>query len=180
MIALHTVQQLLQVFRTFRENHSSGMPLHRSYQEAVRSVATTYSVTYQTIGDGCRRRLKLTDINQLYELLAAWVKGDPDGLAEQIKANADPSAHEEVNQFFLNAQSPVSEKPKVSAKALAAEEPETIAFRLAAREARMLRALAELEGVSVSDLTAMVVSTAVRNRMTTVARTIIKDAEAHA
>ena len=180
MMTLHTVQQLLQVFRTFRENHSSGMPLHRSYQEAVRSVATTYSVTYQTIGDGCRRRLKLANIAQLYELLAAWVKGDPRGLVEQLKANADLSGHKEIDQFFSSAQSPVSEKPKISAKILATEEPETITFRLPAREARMLRALAELEGVSVSDLTAMVVSTAVRNRMASAARTIIKDAEAHA
>jgi hypothetical protein len=180
MMTPRTIQQLLQVFRTFRDNYASGMPLHRCYHEAVRAVATTHSVTYQTIGDGCRRRLKLDDINQLYELLTAWVKGDPRGLARQLKENADRAAHDEIDQFFSTGQTPISEKPKVSAKALTSEEPETITFRLPAREARMLRALAELEGVSVSELTGLVVCTAVRNRMAAAARTIIKDTEAHA
>ena len=39
MMTPSTVQQLLQVFRLFRDNHAGGMALNRSYQEAVRTVA---------------------------------------------------------------------------------------------------------------------------------------------
>ena len=85
MMTPKTVEQLLQVFRLFRDNHASGKPLHTSYHDAVREVARLNSVTYQTIGDGCRRRLRLKDINELYELLAAWVKGDSRGLVQQLK-----------------------------------------------------------------------------------------------
>jgi len=179
MMTPHTVEQLLKVFRRFRDNHASGMPLHRSYHEAVRFVAEAYSVTYQTIGDGCRRRLQLNEINELYELLALWVKGDSRGLVRQMKENSDPSAHAEIDQFFLSGPSAPPEKQKVSARSATPSEPETISFRLPARDARMLRALAELEGVSVAELTARTVSAAVRDRMTVVARSIVKESDAH-
>lgn len=180
MMKPHTVQQLLQVFHNFRDNHSSGMPLHRSYHEAVRVVADSHSVTYQTIGDGCRRRLRLNDINELYELLAAWVKGDPRSLVRQLKESSDPSAHADIDQFFSGAQPAPAENRKASLKTSSHDESETLSFRLPAHDARMLRALAELEGVSVGELTARVVSEAARDRMTAVARGIIKKAEAHA
>jgi len=180
MITSQTVQQLLQVFRNFRDNHASGMPLHRSYREAVHTVADAHSVTYQTIGDGCRRRLRLNDIGELYELLASWVKGDSRGLVRQLKENSDPSVHAEIDQFFSGAQSALTENKKASSKISSHDESETFSFRLPARDARMLKALAELEGVSVGELTARVVSEAVRDRMTVVARSIVKSAEAHA
>ena len=176
----HTVQQLLQVFRHFRDNHASGMPLHRSYREAVRAVKDAHAVTYQTVGDGCRRRLGLKDISELYELLAAWVKGDPHGLARQLKDNSDPSAHAEIDQFFLGTQPALVENRKIPAKALSQDDSEALSFRMPSNDARMLRALAELEGVSVGELTARFVCEAVRNRITVVARGIIKKAEAHA
>src|SRR5688572_19600734 len=114
MMTVKTVQQLLQVFRLFRDNHASGKPLHRSYHDAVRDVARLHSVTYQTIGDGCRRRLRLKDIGELYELLAAWVKGDPHGLIQQLKQNSDLSTHAEIDQFFADmSSSTAAEKKKL-------------------------------------------------------------------
>jgi hypothetical protein len=179
MMTSHTVQQLLQVFRHFRENHASGMSLHRSYSAGVRAVAKEHAVTYQTIGDGCRRRLRLTEINQLYELLAAWVKGDPRGLVRQLKENSDPVAGADIDQFFASGDGPSSpvETRKPSLKAPSREESETFSFRLPAPDARMLKALAELEGVSVGELTAREVAVAVRDRITAVARGIVKNAE---
>ncbi len=180
MLTPQSVQQLLQVLRNFRDNHASGMPLHRSYQEAVRTVAIAHSVTYQNIGDGCRRRLRLNDISEFHELLAAWVKGDARGLVRQLKENSDSSAHSEIDQFFSGVQPAPTENRKASSKGTSHNETETLSFRLLPRDARMLKALAELEGVSVGELTARVVSAAVRDRMTVVARGIVKDAEAHA
>ena len=179
MMTPHTVQQLLQVFRLFRENHAGGMPLHRSYPEAVRTVAKNYSVTYQTIGDGCRRRLELSNINELYEMLSAWVGGEPRALLHQLKEHSDPAAHADIDRFFSGGggPSPHVETKKPSPKAPSREESETFSFRLPAPDARMLKALAELEGVSVGELTAREVTVVVRARMTVVARGIMKNAE---
>jgi len=180
MMTPQTVQQLLQVFRAFRDNHKSGMLLRRAYQEGVRAVADNCSITYQTVGDGCRRRLGLNDIGELHELLASWVKGDPRGLVRQLRAHSDPSAHSDIEQFFSGGDSTPVEIKEASPTSPAPEETEVFQFRVPAREARMLRALAELEGVSASELIGKTISAAVRDRMAAVARGIIKDAEAHA
>jgi hypothetical protein len=175
-----TVQQLIQVFRRFGDNHAAGMPLHRAYREAVRAVASIYSVKYQTIGDGCRRRLGLDDVSELYELLAAWMRGDPSGLVRQLKENADTTTHAEIDQFFSGKKGAAAEIKKTARKASLREESEPFTFRIAPSDARMLKALAELEGVSAPELTAQIVSSAVRDRMTTVARGIIKSADGDA
>jgi len=174
MMTPSTVQQLLQVFRLFRDNHAGGMPLPRSYHEAVRTVARNYSVTYQTIGDGCRRRLALNNINELYEILSAWVRGEPRALIHQLKEHSDTAAHSEIDKFFATAEPTALPGPKPSVMGAPKDEPETVSFRLQVRDARMLRALAELEGVSVGELTARVVSATVRERMKVVARELIK------
>src|SRR5688572_6082169 len=143
MMTAQTVEQLLRVFRHFRDNHASGMPLRRSYRDAVRAVADADSITYQTVGDGCRRRLGLRDISELYELLAAWIRGESDGLVNQLKDNADPSAHAEIDQFFSRGNAPEAENKKNALKAPLREESKPFTFRIAPRDARMLKALAE-------------------------------------
>jgi hypothetical protein len=180
MMTPQTVKQLLQVFRSFRDNHRSGMPLHRAYHEGVRTVADAYSITYQTVGDGCRRRLGLNDISELYELLTAWVKGDPRGLVRQLKENSDPSSHAEIEQFFSGGDGPPAEIRRAQPQVSRSDSAEVFQFRLAESDARMLKALAELEGVSASELIARTIAAAVRDRMAVVARGIIKSAEARA
>lgn len=180
MLTTHTVQQLLQVFRLFKVNHAAGMPLHHSYHDAVRKVAEDHSVTYQTIGDGCRRRLELTSINKLYEMLTAWVHGEPSHLLHQLKEHADPAAHPEIDKFFLATESISSTKPGLSVMPAARDESETVSFRLKAHDARALRALAELEGISVGEITGRIVVSAVRDRMKIVARGFIEERPVHA
>lgn len=177
MMTPQTVQQLLSVFRWFRDNHKSGMPLHSAYHEAVRTVADAHSITYQTVGDGCRRRLGLVDIRELYELLAAWTKGDSRALASQLKENSDPSSHDEIERFFSGGNAAPAETRRALPKGPSNGETEVFHFRLPDRDARMLKALAELEGVSASELIGHTISVAVRDRMAVVARGIIKNAE---
>lgn len=177
MITPETLHQILQVFRHFRDNHAAGMPLHRSYREAVRAVSAAHSITYQTVGDGCRRRLGLNDVSQLYELLAAWIRGDSSGLSRQLKDNADRSAHAAIDHFFTYGNSEPNVGTPTSLRVVLSDETEPLTFRIAVRDARMLKALAELEGVSASELTARIISTAVHDRMKVFARSIIKSAE---
>ena len=177
MMTPHTVQQLLQVFRLFHEYHTGGMPLNRSYHEAVRSVAKSFSVTYQTIGDGCRRRLELTNINELYEMLSAWVRGESRALLHQLKKHSDPAAHAEIEKFFSMTERTTPPSPKASFISASKGESVAVSLRLEARDARLFRALTELEGDEVA---ASVVSAAVRERMKIVARRLIDEGPAHA
>ncbi len=179
MLNPNSVQQLLQVLRLFRENHRGGRYPEDSFHEAVRTVANNYRVTYQTIGDGCRRRLELT-ANEPHEMLLAWIRGEPRPLLCQLKKYSDPAAHSEIDKFFSTTEPPTSPKPKPSVMSPPRDESEAVSFRLHAHDARLLRALAELEGVSVGELTARVVSASVRERMKVVARELIGERPAHA
>ena len=180
MMGRQTVQQLLDVFRNFRDNHQSGMPLHRAYQKGVRTVADAYAITYQTVGDGCRRRLGLKKINELYGLLNAWAKGEPRGLMRQLIANSDPSSRVEIEQFFSARAGAEDETRKASPKGLSRDEAEIFQFRLPAPDSRFLKALAELQGISPSDLIAQTMSVAVRERMAAAARSFIQNVDANA
>ena len=71
----------------------------------------------------------------------------------------------------------MNETKKPSPEAPSHEESETFSFRLPALDARMLKALAELEGLSVGELTARALTVVVRDRMVAIAHRIIKNAE---
>lgn len=175
MMNSHSIQYILQVFRAFRENQARGMPVPKSYQKAVREVAQRHEKTYQTVGDGCRRRLGLNNINELYALLSAWVRGDPSGLIRQLKAKADSSTHAEIDQFFATIGSPTPLNQNVSIKNGAADEMEIVSLRLPVGDARMLRALAELAGTSAGEIAAAVIVPHVREQMKTVAHKLVDE-----
>jgi hypothetical protein len=121
--------------------------------------------------------MRLKDINELHELLASWIKGDPRPLVQQLKQSSDLSTHEEIDSFFSGASVTQFEKKK-PLYLVSHEDSETFSFRLSTSDARMLKALAELEGTSVGALSSRVISEVVHSRMTAVARGIIKKAEA--
>ena len=178
MMKHQTVEQLLLVFRLFREGYAAGTPLQKSYQRAVRSVAERYGVRYQTIGDGCRRRLMLDRIEELYDLLTHWVGGDSGPLVKQMKAASDPSTHDDITEFF----EPSGESPAITSggdRIPPSEiDFETITVRLEEREARMLRALAEIEGISPPRLLSDLASSGIRQKMERLAQSILRSSEA--
>lgn len=173
MMTRQSVQQVLQVFQSFRYNYKSGMPLRRAYQKGVKTVADSYGLRYQTIGDGCRRRLGLTNVGELYELLATWMTGDPSGLVHQVTAYSDPLVHVEIREFFSGDYAPPEEDNGTLRGKPATDETEVFRFRLRVDDARMLKALAELEGISASELVANVLSSIVRDRITAVAQRMV-------
>jgi len=175
MMSPRTVAQMLQVFRLFRDNHASGIPLHKAYHEAVRTVARDHGVTYQTIGDACRRRLGLDEINELYMRLAAWLRGDANPLVDQLKRNSVTRAHADIDRFFSSGESSSMPMEEEASMPSSVDESEAFSFRLPPSEAQKLRALAELEGVSPGELIARDVSAAVRERMIALARRILKN-----
>ena len=175
MTTSQSVDQVLHVLRLFRERYDSGEPLHRAYREGVREVARHHHVTYQTIGDGCRRRLKLDDIRAFYDLLSHWVEGDPEPLRSQLKEACDPAAHDRIHEFFESANAKEQGIGGTLSAAGVPNKSSTVSFQLSERDARMLRALAEIEAVSPAELVRSIVGSAVAERMKRVAEAIGRD-----
>lgn len=102
-----SVDQLLQVLDRAQRNHTKqGAVVSTAYQDAVRHVAQRHGVTYQTIGDLCRRRLGLGGIDEFYHLLNQWFSGDPDPLRRKILKYASGDTHSIVKAFFENGSPP--------------------------------------------------------------------------
>ena len=151
--------------------HEPTAPLQRSY---VCGQAGT-PLTYQTIGDTCRRRLELTNVNELHDLLRAWVRGYPDALIRRIKERSDPVVHFEVDRFFTGGDGANWASDDSHREPVSHDELETFSFVLHESDGRLLRALAGHEGLSVGELTARLVSGAVRERMLAIARALIEE-----
>jgi len=158
MITHNTVHQLLNVFRYFQKSHIKGLSVSHSYQIAVRAVAKQNDVTYQTIGDGCRRRLRLNDIGELYALLDKWANGDPNGLVEKMMKISPQSIHSEIKDFFYNSKFEVNNtSAEVTSKSV---ETKTVEFNfsLSEKDARLLKAVAEIDGTSITEtITALII-----------------------
>ncbi len=169
MITRKTIDQILQVLEITRNKYISGMPLHKSYPDAVRDIADRYSVTYQTIGDGCRRRLNLNDISELYLLLEEWLNGNPNNLIAQLKEQSGPNSHHGIDSFFNKFDSNEAPAGPILSKD---DQTETFPFRLPLSEARLLRALSDIEGSSPPELIGKIMQQAVKQKMKDFAKQI--------
>ena len=165
MMNRKTVRQLIQVFEQVRINCMNGVPLRKSYQDAVRKIADKYGLTYQTIGDGCRRRMKLDDISTLYKLLDEWMLGYPEGLALQLRQNSIPVAHPDIEAFFSDTARGTTTATKDFTPLIASKSEGTFSFDLFETDARLLRALAEIEGTTPPQLIAQIVQKSVNKKM---------------
>lgn len=175
MLTRESIDQLLYLLRLVREGFEGGLSLRQAYRQAVRRAAEHYGVTYQTLGDLCRRRLDLGRIGTFYALLEDWLGGDPKPLSDCLKAASNASAHSDIDAFFqaMPASGAHSSRPMDARPT--ADDPEAISFRLPAREARMLRALAELEGMRPPDLLRRLVGAVVKDKMKRAVKEIDRD-----
>ncbi len=177
MMKHQSVEQLLQVFGLFRKRYAGGEALQKSYRHAVREVAKLHGLTYQTIGDGCRRRLKLDDIRELYDLLQIWMDGRSEPLMEQLKSASNPATHDKIADFFGTSSSLTPTVSRRDPPANTQTKFTAFSFRLREKDARMLRALAEIEGVSPPELIGDLVGSAVAERMNRVAQAMLRDSQ---
>ena len=98
-----SVQQLMLVLDRTASNSDQGIRLPTAFHDAVRHVSNRYGVTYQTIGDLCRRRLDLSDVGEFIDLLGRWLEGDGDPLRRQIRKQSNATAHKGLDNFFEKA-----------------------------------------------------------------------------
>jgi len=100
MLTERTLDQILEVLARTVENFHAGHAVPKAYQKAVKGVAADYSVRYQTIADGCRRRLNLKNINNFIGLLDDWLSGSPKKLIETLEQNVSETDHYKIRRFF--------------------------------------------------------------------------------
>lgn len=174
MMRVETIeQQILPALRSFWDRYRRGEPLQEALRAAVRDVAVASKVRQQTVIDGLTRRLQ-GDIGELYGLLKQWTDGDPGPLASQLKASSDRSAHESMDAFFGSCGGNAIPRSEVGGHFTSGVKSERFCFDLPQREARMLRAVAEMESVSEVALVGQMVRTALAAKMKTAADELMR------
>jgi hypothetical protein len=169
MMNISTLKQIFDVLSYTRENYNEGYSIERSYRHAVQKVANHYNVTYQTIGDACRRRLELDHISDFFKLLNMCFSGDANPLIDQIKRNTPESNHYFVDEYFksaINNSNFIKDDKNIS---------ESIEYRvkLSLKESRMLKAIAELEGKNFMDCLSEILSQSIKNKFTEITRNLL-------
>lgn len=165
MMTNKTLQQILDVLKYSKYNYGSGKSLTSSYQDAISRVANEYGVTYQTIGDGCRRRLKLDSIGEFSELVRKWFNGNTSPLINVLKSQTSSRLHSKIENFF-DSKGSVEENNILNEKHIQKEESKMeFNFEIKETDRRYLKALSEIEGVDEKDLINNIVSDGIKDRM---------------
>ncbi len=157
MLRSRTITQLLEVMSLYRKNRQCGESIERSLQDAIQRVAKKYNVAYQTVGDGCRRRLKLASIEDLHALLLRWDQGESLALAGVLREHTEVANHRLINEFFDGK----AETPNSSSLANsdagdpgASRNASTLSVELDSKDLARLETLAQITGSSASHLAA--------------------------
>lgn len=148
MLTEKTLDQILGVLELTSNYCESGLPVPKAYQKSVKDIANKYSVRYQTIADGCRRRLNLDNINEFIDLLNKWLGGSPDQLKKLLLNNVGNLDEYKVENFFDQNRT-ASTQPLI--KRNVEESFEAVTFKTTRSIASQLRSLADAEGKSVQD-----------------------------
>lgn len=167
-------QQILPVLRSFWDRQGRGEPLREALREAAREVAADVNVAHQTVVDGFTRRLRLETIDQLYALVKQWLDGDPRSLASQLKVSSDRSAHRDIDAFFESFVITGRSSGQVGSNAKSEAKLERFVFDLRQDEARMLRTLAEISGVSTEEFVVQAIRGQLAAKMRAAAQDLLR------
>ena len=141
-----TVDQILYVLARYREFRISGFGPLASYREAVTKAKNKFKVTYQTIGDACRRRLELENIDQLLNLLRNWYEGNSNELMDLISKYASFEDRKRISVFFSNEGNDVNLE-EIEEKFT----DENISMRFENQTLKKLSTIAGAQGLSVKE-----------------------------
>lgn len=165
MMTNKTLEQILTVLKYSKYNYNSGMSLTSSYQDAISRVANEYGVTYQTIGDGCRRRLKLDSIGEFSELVRKWLNGDSSPLMSVLKSQTTSRLHKKVEDFFGETEVSRNDESAIEEESQKEEKRIEFSFLMKETDQRYLKALSQIEGVDEKELINVIVSDGIKDRM---------------
>lgn len=149
MLKPTSVEQVLRVLELFRQNKRLGFGTAPACSRAIQQTAREHGVRYQTIGDGCRRRLGLTDMSVFHQLAEAWFVGDSKPLAAVLKSNSLRPSYARIDEFFSEKSSSAGAFNRSSTRD---EEFTTIQVTMPDQDVKKLRVLAALEEKEVTVL----------------------------
>jgi len=155
-----TIKQIFEVLKIFKQDYNGNTQVRSSYNYAVKKVANHYNVKYQTIGDACRRRLRLTHISEFYELLSEWYNGKPEKLITILKNNTEKSNHSEIDNFFKNIHT-----NQIISNNIQKDQYETYSFRLSKKDSKLLKILAEVNDLLIPNYLTKLVTESIRLKM---------------
>lgn len=147
MITQNSLEQILDVISSFKSYILLGNSLSTSRQQATKNVAIKNKVTYQTIGDLCRRRLNLTTTEDFNVLLKKIIEGNSGELMDLLILSTHPTQHGTIREYFHNLKMPRLSLNNGNDKI---QTHEIIEIELPFESARLIKAYAELKGATVS------------------------------
>jgi hypothetical protein len=148
MLKKSSVEQMIDLLTHVKRKCNAGYSIRKAYQEAVLTISKNYNVAYQTIGDLCCRRLKLSEINIFINKLEDWIHGNPDKLKQLLLQNSETSCRQQIVQFFDNEILGVTTKPQVDGN-IPIEEHEIFTVQLHKDYAKKLKVLTVMNELSI-------------------------------
>ena len=100
MLTSKSIEQILAVLTRIRARCLRHDSIKKAYQGAVYETSKNYDVTYQTIGDLCRRRLGLKNIDQFHGLLEKWIAGNAEPLMSVLISKTASRNHYKIRDYF--------------------------------------------------------------------------------
>jgi len=126
-------------------------------------VRKSYNVTYQTIEDGCRRRLGLTSIDDFRRMLSEYFNGNPTNIKSTLLEHTDIDLHNKIQDYFgggvisvVKTGHKVQEQPFT--KHIPEKTTEVFSFRLDEETSKKLRLLLGYNGISTSEWISKIVT----------------------
>ncbi len=156
MLTEKTLDQILGVLDLTEKYCRNGMSLSKAYQKSVKEIALKYSVRYQTIADGCRRRLNLNNVNEFMELLREWLAGNNQKLKDLLSKNINAFKQYKLDNFFKETGQALSSAERQPRKV--EETVESILFSIPSSIASQLRTIAEAKGETIQDLSSLIIN----------------------
>lgn len=155
-ISLKTLDQILEVIKKSKSQYVSGSPIQTSIQTGIDYVSKSYNVTYQTIEDGCRRRLNLKTIDDFRRMLSEYFNGNPKNIISVLREHTDVDLHNKINQFFEGNVSVFKKTSDIiqdqqSPTQIPEQPTEVFSFRLDKETSKRLRVVSGYHGISPSE-----------------------------
>jgi hypothetical protein len=158
MLTEKTLDQLIGVLELTEKYYRTGLPVPKAYQKAVKDIASRYSVRYQTIADGCSRRLNLDTVEVFIGLLSQWLSGNGNQLKALLIKNISELDEYKVENFFDHNRpsTPPSTHPPLTSRKVE-EATDAITLKISRNLVGQLRALAEAENKNLPDFVSNII-----------------------
>lgn len=150
MLTASTIEQILKVIQKTREFYGGGEPIERAYNLACNIVRKQENVAYETIADGCVRRLGFVGYGatgQFHKVLREWLHNNSGELRNLLLTKADKGASQLVIAFFEGTDECSTVQPTEVFETGTME----LSFKLPINVGKKLRVIAEAKGQSPSE-----------------------------